>query len=509
MRQALSAAPIGDLHSGDYSSQLIAADPAQRILNLASLTSHGNRRGRADILSIIEAGMRAADPYTHTLELLHVEDGTLIVGNPSYLPVDSSETGDSIFDLEKLGRIFVFGAGKGVQRVAKAIEDVLGDHLTGGHVIAKHGDESILSRVGVTHGAHPVPDEGCVLGCERILEQCQDLRANDLVFTIAANGISSLLTLPVRGVSLEDVRRTTYLMQIERGAPTGDLNAIRNHLDVMKGGRISRYLQPATAIHIIADEPHNLRYYMRENVWLHTLPECSTFADAIRNLRKWDAWSEVPESVRKHLLRADPADETVKADEFERMPHRIFAVMPGSQGMLRSAQSEAQRLGYRPYLLGKGIVAEASQLGNVLSAIAISTARDGTPFETPCALISGGESLVTVGKETGIGGRNQEFALSAAPRIAGSGQVVFAAVDSDGTDGPGPQFADSKDVPQLAGGVVDGETAAEAAAAGISLADEIRHHNTTPPLYKLDSGIMATHNISLNDLRVVLVMGRE
>ncbi len=153
-------------------------------------------------------------------------------------------SGEEVFDLDEIGRIFVFGAGKGIQRVAKAIEDVLGDRLTGGHVIDKQGGEKILERIEVTFGAHPVPDEACVRGCERILEMTADLTEDDLVFTMVGNGVSSLLTLPAPGISLAELQRLTYIFQIERGGPTIDLIPIRNHLDQMKGGRI---LPPSTA----------------------------------------------------------------------------------------------------------------------------------------------------------------------------------------------------------------------------------------------------------------------
>lgn len=480
-----------------------------RILNMEQLASHGNVRGRVAVLEILEAGLQAADPYHPTKELLRVERGRLIVGNPAFEPRNSPKTGYEVFDLAKIGRIYVFGAGKGVQWVAKAIEDVLGDRLTGGHVIGKHGDDIILRKIGVTLGGHPVPDEGCVLGCQRILEMTRGLTRDDLVFTIAANGISALLTLPVPGVTLEDVRRTTYLMQIERGAPTGDLNPIRNHLDMLKGGRISRYIHPAKAIHILAIEPGDYRQLMHRNVWLHTLPEGSTFQDAIAMLKKWDAWDEVPASVRRHLGAADPRHETVKADEFERMDFRIFGVMPPQQGMLPTAQKKAAELGFRPITLATGLSAEASQAGQVVATIANTIERLGEPFEPPCALFTSGELLVTVGKEKGIGGRNQEYVLAAALKIAGSKNIVVGGVDSDGTDGPGTQFVEGCDIPSLAGGLVDGETVEEARRAGIDLRGELKRHNTSVALCKLNSGIIATHNISLNDLDVTLIMGRS
>lgn len=481
-----------------------------RILNLESLASHGNVRGRKALLEVLEAGLQAGDPYQNTRKLLRVENGKLIVGNRDFEPAGSPKTGDEVYDLTQVGRIYVFGAGKGVQRVAKAIEDVLGDRLTGGHVIGKHGDEIILEKIGVTLGGHPVPDEGCVRGCQSILQMCRGLRKEDLVITVAANGVSSLLTLPAPGVSLEDVRQVTYMMQIERGVPTGDLNPVRNHLDLMKGGRLSRYIQPARAIHIIVFDPGEHDLLMRRNLWLHNLPDCTTFQDAVAMLKKWDAWDEAPPAVRAHLLKADPQMETVKAEAFEKTDYRIFGVMPNRLGVVPSAQRKAQELGFRPYKLASALQAEAAQAGSVIASIALTVEREGVPFEPPCALFTSGEVVVTVGKQDGVGGRNQEYALAAALRIAGSKNIVVGAVDTDGTDGPGGYFAsDAGGIRCLAGGIVDGETVAEARAAGVDLVAELKRHNTSAPLWKLESGIAATQNISLGDLGVTLILGRR
>ena len=488
-----------------------------RILNTETLWSHGNQKGRKDIVEILEAGLEAVDPYHSVSKLIRVEDGKLIVGNHDFEPRGTPRSGDEVYDLSEIGRILVFGAAKGVQRAAKAIEDVLGDRLAGGHGIDKQGTEITLKRIGVTLGGHPVPDTGCVQGCQRILEMGQGLQKEDLVFTIAGNGVSSLLTLPVPGVSLEDVRRVTYVMQIDRGAPTSDLNPIRNHLDMMKGGRISRYLQPARAIHIILYDPDSLfggpnggyAGLMHHNLWLHTLPDCTTFADAVAMLKKWEAWDDMPIGVQRHLLQADPGLETVKAEEFERTRFRIFGVMPRHLGMLPSAQKKASELGYRAHTMCSWLRAEASQVGITFASIAKTIEREGVPFEPPCALFTSGELLVTVGKETGVGGRNQEYVLAAARQIGGSQNIVMGAADTDGTDGPGGQFTDAAEtIPTLAGGIVDGETIGEALAAGVDIHDVLRRHDSTPALWRLRSGIVATPNVSLSDLGVTLVMGR-
>jgi glycerate 2-kinase len=481
-----------------------------RIQNAAALTSHGNVEGRKALVEILEAGLQAADPYYTTLDLLRIEGNRLIAGGKDFEPVGDPQSGEQVIDLSEIDRIYCFGAGKGIQRIAKAIEEVLGDRLTGGHVIAKHGDPIILERIGVTLGAHPVPDEGCVRGCQRIVEMTRGLTERDLVFTMCTNGVSALLTLPAPGVSLEDVRRTTFMMQIERGVPTGDLNPIRNHLDVIKGGRLSRYIQPARAIHIVGWDPHTYEQLTRQNVWLHSLPEGSTFETAVRNLKKWDAWDDAPASVRAHLVRADPAHETVKAEEFERARFRIFGVLPECRGRVQAASKKAAELGFEPKVLYNSVAmkAEASQVGMIIATIAAEVATRQHPFVPPVALIGGTEMVVTVGKQAGMGGRNQECALSAAMQIAGYARIVIGSVDTDGTDGPGKQFVDGyEDVPVLNGAIVDGTTVPRAQELGLDVFGELKRHNTSPVLFKLDDGLVASPSVSMNDITVALIQG--
>ncbi len=489
---------------------------SDRILNMADLASHGNIAGRKAMVEIIEAGMRGSDPYYNTKKLIRIEGNRLIVGNRDFEPAGDPKAGkDEVYDLNKIRNIYVFGAGKGIQRVAKAIEDVLGDRLTGGHVVDKKGHPIDCKKIGVTLGAHPVPDEDCVRGCEKILAMTKGLTKDDLVFTLASNGVSALLTMPVPGVTIDDVSKTTYVMQIVHGAPTSDLNTIRNHIDQMKSGRISKYIQPARAVHIISVEPSSYEQLMNHNVWLHNLPDSSTFEQALYNLKKWNAWDDVPESVKDFLQKADPKWETVKADEFERFaPWRIFGVMPGFQqtAKLPPAMKKAEELGFKAVILSEDVWSvESRQAGGYAAAIAKTIERSGRPWEPPVVFFSSGEMVTTVGNEKGIGGRNQEFALAASLFIAGSKNIVVGSVDTDGTDGPGIQFAEGMEgMPAcLAGGIVDGYTVEEAKKAGIDLVEELKHHNASVPLWKLKSGVSATPNISLIDLTAVMVMGRS
>jgi glycerate 2-kinase len=178
-----------------------------RILNAVDLTSHGNIVGRKAMVEILESGLEATDPYTNTVKLINIKGNRLIVGRKEYVPSGSPKTEKEFIDLDQIDRIFVFGAGKGIQHVVRALEDVLGDRLTAGHVIDKKGHPVICRRTGVTLGAHPAPDIDCVLGCQKILGMIQSakLTERDLVFTCIGNGVSSLLTMPVPSLDISDV----------------------------------------------------------------------------------------------------------------------------------------------------------------------------------------------------------------------------------------------------------------------------------------------------------------
>jgi len=186
------------------------------IRNRDQLLSHGNIAGRRIVLDILEAGMAAADPYPNTRDLIRIEDDKLIVGN-DHIPRDDvpelqAPSGARIyppdplvFDLSEVKHIYVVGGGKAAQRMAKAMEDVLGDLITGGHINAKKGDEVYLKRIGVTLAGHPIPDEDSVAGARRILEIEHKAREGDIVFVSTSGGGSALMALPAPGITLQDL----------------------------------------------------------------------------------------------------------------------------------------------------------------------------------------------------------------------------------------------------------------------------------------------------------------
>ena len=170
-------------------------------------------------------------------------------------------------------------------------------------------------------------------------------------------------------------------------------------------------------------------------------------------LHEHGLWERVPESVRTYLTVADPRYGHLTADEVAGKPFYYFRVM-GPEAMLQAAKERSEALGIRPLIMASSLNdVEARPIGEAFGHMAMEVEHLSQPVPPPCMLICGGELLVRVGDATGMGGRNQEFALAAATRIAGSPNIVVASVDSEGGDGP----------TDAAGGIVDGFTLERAA----------------------------------------------
>ena len=491
-----------------------------RLINREELTSHGNIEGRRIMAEIMDAGMCAADPYFNTKKLVRIEDNRLIFEGREFEAHNDPRSGATVFDLDEIDRIYVFAIGKGIQRIARALEEVLGDRLTGGHVLAKHGDEPVMEKLEVTFGGHPVPDEFCVEGCRKILSKIEEAHftERDLVITAIGNGVSSLCTFPAEGLTLDDVMETTRLMQIEYGVPTSDLNQIRNSVDRLKGGRITRMLKPAHMVHLlgISITPKNggtdYESLLRNNRWLHTLCDQTSAANALEVIRRWDTEDKMPRAIVEYLENFDPDKAVMSYDEFSQIECRVFGVMPEDLDATSEAMRKAEKLGFTSYLLTRNHQCEASQAGKLIGSIALFNSGGDGMFKLPCAIFSTGEMIVTCGKDPGVGGRNQEFCLSASRIIRGSRRIVISSCDTDGTDGPGGEFhpdATARGIRNLAGGMVDGYTFDEITERGIDIEAQLDRHATSYPLWEVGAGIAATQNISINDLTCTLIFDRD
>ncbi len=483
------------------------------IKNRDEITSRGDFRGRGIVADILEAGLAAVDPYPNTRRLIRVENGKLLIGGCP--EKDLSGYGDEVINLSRTGDIYVIGAGKTVQRQAKALEDLLGDRLTAGAVTIKRGEEVLLKKIEITEGAHPVPDEKSVEGTRKIVEIARRAKEGDLVFTLFSSGSSSLFALALDGFTLEEMR-SVYRLAIQYGDQS-IIWRVMKYFSAVNSGRIVMMIHPARVVNLLM----SIKGY---EPWQGRIPEAGDWipswppgrrrlSDAAEEMKTEPWWKELPSSMRAALERLDPKCEVPSLEDFRRAKSSYWQPVDNRR-MLEAAKQKAEEYGFRGVILGTWMMVQSADTAEILIGMARHCIRYGSPFNPPVALISGGEMTVPVGNTSGIGGRNQEFVLSAAMRISEMGEegIVVGSVDSDGTDGPGTQLVSGPGsaLRTLAGGVVDGKTLADALAMGIDLRMELKNHNSTPVLTKLKSGIY-TGNTGIvgGDLRVVLVPDKK
>lgn len=494
-----------------------------RIINYEDLTSHGNVTGRKMVADIIEAGLSAGNPYNNTLKLASVKDNKLIFDCRDMEPGGDPRSGPAVYDLDMIDRIFIFAVGKGILYMVKALEDVLGDRLTGGLALGKHGDLTVTNRVEVAFGGHPVPDAHGVNTCQRMLDMAAALKLtkNDLVITAMGNGCSSLAVLPAGDITVEDVTFFNQLCLIDTGMPNEDVTCIRNQIDRFRGGRVLRAFRPAQIVNLFGigppgkpDPKYASAYetFIHTNNWLANGPDCTTNAEAIAIACKWEVMDKLPGSIRDYLLSDGAKVGTVGWEEYETFNCRIFGVMPHSLSATGAAYAKAREFGLDVHVLTASTHCEAAPTGHYVAKLALHSANTGAPFKPPCALFEGGEIITTVNGESGIGGTNQEFSTAAAIVLDGSKRVVIGAVDTDGTDGPGGRFhpeATARGITNLTGGLVDGYTAGEAREKGVDLFKAVKTHDTSQALWRTGSGIAAIQDISVGDMHCILIMDED
>jgi hydroxypyruvate reductase/glycerate 2-kinase len=327
--------------------------------------------------------------------------------------------------------------------------------------------------------AHPVPDAESLRGGQEVMALARRAGRGDLVFSTITGGSSALLVWPAEGIGLADKQALNRIL-LSCGASIREINAVRKHASRVKGGRLAEAIFPAELINLtVSDVTGDPLDYITGP----TVPDTSTYQDAWRVLDRYELWERVPAPVRAHLERG-PEIESPKA--FSHAYHS-FIVVPGDAAC-QGAARRCEELGYTAQILTVEMEGESYD-----QALAFVEATRS--YEAPGALIAGGETVVTLEGECGVGGSNQEFALSAALAIASQAGVVVASVDTDGTDGP----------TEAAGGLVDGETVARAQGAGFE-PEGCRRNHAALALLEATGDLVVTGptGTNVNDLKLLL-----
>jgi glycerate 2-kinase len=350
-------------------------------------------------------------------------------------------------DLSRLRRVLVLGCGKAGASMAKATERILGDRITDGFVVVKDGYTRSTRKVRVAEAGHPLPDGRGQAAAAALLALAQSAGADALVVCLLSGGGSALTPAPAPPITLAEKQRVTGLL-LAAGATIRELNAVRKHLSLFKGGHLARAAWPATVLtlalsdvigdplDVIASGP--------------TAPDPTTFADALAVVAARAGRGSVPTTVLARLEAGarGEVEETPKPGDaiFERVTSLVIA---NNALVTDAALALATGLGYQPRFLTRTLEGEAREVARDL----VQRAR---ALGAPACLIAAGETTVTV-RGRGKGGRCQEFALAAALEIAGEEGIVVLAAGTDGTDGP----------TDAAGAIVDGATVLTGARLGL------------------------------------------
>ena len=455
-----------------------------KIMNQRQLTDNGGnpdlRRLRSDAIKMLEAALEAADPRRAILERLHLSG-------------DEVKVSDRCIPFRETAKIIVVGGGKAGGPMAEAVEDALGHRVTTGVVNVLRGTEADfrLKRVRLNAASHPILDEGGVRGVMGMMRLVSGLSDEDLVICLISGGGSALMPLPAEDVTLDDIQGVTGRL-LKAGATINELNSVRKHLSAFKGGQLARACQPARVVSLILSDV--VGDSLDTIASGPTAPDSTTYATAVEVLKKYDIFGSLGNGVRMRLVKGVEGliAETPKADDplFRGVCNLVVA---SNLVASERATARARELGYSSQLLTTHLEGEARHAGVFVSGLVRGAIANGLPCEPPLALVLGGETTVAV-KGDGVGGRNQELALSASRRIGGL-NCVIAALGTDGIDGP----------TDAAGAIVDGATLARALKKGLA-PDAFIERNDSYNFFKAlgDNIFTGPTGTNVNDLTLIL-----
>lgn len=470
-----------------------------------------------DLRAILRAGLAAVDPARRVAEAL-AEDPDLVRWAGELARAETAPVGAA-----PRGRTVLVAVGKAALGMTRGAVGVLGSRIDEGIVLVPHAPDATPPGSGRTRrerdpdaspgeprpgprrppwlpgaielraGGHPVPDAAGEDAARRIVALACGLGTGDRMLALVSGGGSALLSLPAEGLTLEDLRATTSAL-LAAGLPIEEINAVRAHLERLKGGGLARHAAPASVLGLVlSDVPGDPPAVVASGP---LSPDPRTFRDVEILLRRRGLWDVLPGPVRAYLAegRRGRLPETPAPGEaiFREVRVRVVA---GGRSAVEGAATEARRRGYTTHVLSSELRGEARRAGRGLARVGMAV-RDGLgPVGSPACLLAAGETTVRV-VGSGRGGRNQEVALAAALVLQGVDGVRVAALGTDGVDGP----------TDAAGAWVDGQTIARGRAEGLD-PDEALEQNDAYPFLEAAGALLRTGPTGTNvaDLMVVLV----
>jgi len=388
---------------------------------------------------------------------------------------------DALNQHEFTGNMYLVAIGKAAWTMAQSASEFLGDKLVKGIVITKYEhSQGTLPRIEIFEAGHPISDENTIKATAQCIELVKNLTEKDELLFLVSGGGSALFEKPLDGISLEDIQDITSQL-LACGADIVEMNIVRKRFSAVKAGRFAQLAQPAKIFAVVLSDVLGDR--LDSIASGPAAPDNSTVEDVMK-------------VVQKYNLKLSQTQLDYIKDETPKTLSNVKTVITGSvKTLCESAAKSAKSLGYTPFILTTALNCEASEAGRMLASIAVDTQNERNSFTKPCAIIAGGETVVTI-KGKGKGGRNQELALSAAKGIAGFDNILIFSLGSDGTDGP----------TDAAGGIVTGNTLTTLKNKGMDI-DKILSDNDAYHGLKATDGLIITGptGTNVNDVTVVLI----
>ncbi|MEJ2054574.1 MAG: glycerate kinase [Calditrichaceae bacterium] len=371
---------------------------------------------------MIDSAIKTVDPYHLIHDQLSIDRDSLKIQEKR------------IINLSEYENIYVIGTGKGAAPMAYAMEELLGNRLKEGAINVKYGHGQRLNKINLFEAGHPVLDQNTLKNTKTLLEIADKAGKDDLVFVLITGGGSALMELLPDNIELADLAELTQLL-LSSGAVINEINTIRKHLSLVKGGQLAKRIAPARTISLILSDV--IGDPIESIASGPTAPDPSTYSDSMRILEKYGLMDKIPVSIFEYLNRGKNGSIKETPKKIDVFFKAVENYIIGNNALaLSRLKEQAEKNGFKTILLTDRVEGEAKEIARLLAGIIKSGMYSGFPVASPGCIILGGEPTVTL-SGSGKGGRNQEITLAMAELLKDvKSKFYFCSFGTDGTDGP-------------------------------------------------------------------------
>ncbi|MFH1198294.1 MAG: glycerate kinase [bacterium] len=439
-----------------------------------------NQKLNVDNLEIITFGIDAVKPENLIPQSVKLANNTLVING-------------KLFPINGFQKIYLIGAGKASAFMAYEIEKIIGDKINDGILVTKYGYSVKCNRIKILEAGHPIPDANSLLAGEEIFNLVSNLTKNDLVINLISGGGSSLLEILPAEIDLSDLICINEILT-KCGANIREINTIRKHLSLIKGGGLAKAAYPATIISLIISD------VIGDPIDLiasgPTAIDSSTYEDVWNIITKYEIERRLPKNVTIYLNAGlEKEISGIVNPKHDSSNHVDNFIIANNSHALEAAKIKAEQLGYHAEIINKEIAGDVQNVADYISKFVCQIQQSNILIERPACLLFGGEPTIIV-RGSGIGGRNQHLALLCLQQFGNPGyDYNIICCGTDGTDGPTDE----------AGGMASPQIYDNAIHLGLNI-DEFLENNDSYNFLRQVGGLFRTGPTGTNVMDIISVL---